>query len=249
VSSSRPSLLLLAAVLPFFFTACGVSFQPRGEVRFDGSEVLTAMNASDLDANGKADLVVGVSTFSPAGDGAASPLFSTLFLFEESGKSWKYLWKSYPLNRNDRKMETVADEVETISLPPDTNDRRLLIRTGTESLQLGFASGRYVLEPCRDPYDPPVTDRDLSEYFRFRFDAPFFFVKGGRQYLFLKRNDAAIELYRFRPEADPPFRRVGRLPTGPVTAYCVFRDPSAGGVLLCVGGADHRLSFFRVRGL
>ena len=249
MKSNSPSILVLTAFLPFFFSACGVFFQPDGEIRFGDSDIMTAMNAVDLDSNGHADLVIGISTFSGSAGERTTPLFSTLFLFEETGKTWKYLWKSHPLNRNDPRLETVADEVTAVNVPPDTNDRRIFIRTENAHHQLRYEKGRYLLEPNFDFFDTPAVDRDLREYFRFSFDTPFFFMKGDRQYLFLKRNDSVLEVYRFRPEADPSFLRVGRLSTGPVTAYCVFQDSSRGRIVLCVGGADHRLSFFRVRGL
>lgn len=228
---------------------CGVSFIPAGEVRFDGSDTVTAVNGMDLDSNGRSDLLVGISTSGPDDIEGSRQIFSTLFIFEETGKSWKYLWKSAPLIRSDRRLEPAADEVEEILVPMDTNSRRLLVRTRSEKYCVRFEEGHYFMEPCGDVFPGSFPDAELGDYFKFPFDKPYFFMIKSRQYLVLERENAFLEIYRFRPEAEPPFIAVGRLRTGPVTALCVFKEVFRGREILCAGRTGHALSFYRVSGL
>ena len=226
-----------------------MSIRPAGEIRFGDTETVTAVNAADLDGNGLSDLVVGLSTTGLDDYGRTRPAFSTLFLFEQSGKSWKYLWKSSPMNKAGPKNEPVGDRISEILPSMDTNDGELHVRAESGDYLLRFEEGHYLMENDPSPVSAPVVGRDLAEYFRFPVSQPFFFMKKERQYLFLVRDGVRLEIYRFKPEADPSFLRAGSLKTGPVSAFGVFRNARDGRDLLCVGLEDGSLRFYQLGGM
>lgn len=247
----------LIGVTFFLFFSCNrVHYKKIDEIIFGPGQRITVAECLDLDQNGSVEIIMAVTDgrkLEPDETGYSSReiVSSSIYIFEEKGDVFRYIWKSSPLMRYEDG-RVFPEKIETAFFQTIEGEDILHLQGDRSTYQLGFSGERYHLGKLSDRLLAPMINRDIKNHFDFYIDNYYTYVRGANDFLFLETENGGqpiLKVYKIRYRRKKLFKRIGEYKLKKSIMTCVVRDHTKNRDLLLVGTSDGVLEIYTVSGL